>query len=486
MLEPVAQDDPVDRAAIGAGAVVTKDVPPFAIVVGVLLGAFKPELGQQMQPLGDAFIKLVKMIIAPVIFLTIVTGIAGMTDKSSLGRLMSKTLLLFLVLTVISAVIFTRLPQSFFPPSSTPLFYVNLFLPQGTHIRDTARAASEVEQYLAEQDGVSDLSSFIGAGASRFMLTYMPEQPNSSLMHFLVRTEDADLIDDLVRQINQELPQRYPSADVTAAQFMFGPNAEAKLEARISGPDIQVLREISAEGRKRLQEQGQVLNVRDDWRQPVLVLRPQLALDRLADAGLTRQAVARALAAGSEGQRVSLLRERDELIPVLLRAAPVDEARLRTDFPQRFHQRDMVRWNGERRALEAQVREAGLQERVFMPGRAGNVGDWYESADLYVLTSRFEGLSNTLLESMASGLAAVAFDCDTGPREIVRDGVDGVLVRPNGDVPALVAALDALTRDDAGRARMAQAAIDVRERFSAARVLQKWQELFDGVRAPGR
>ncbi len=140
----------------------------------------------------------------------------------------------------------------------------------------------------------------------------------------------------------------------------------------------------------------------------------------------------------------------------------------------------------ERRALEAQVREAGLQERVFMPGRAGNVGDWYESADLYVLTSRFEGLSNTLLESMASGLAAVAFDCDTGPREIVRDGVDGVLVRPNGDVPALVAALDALMRDDAGRARMAQAAIDVRERFSAARVLQKWQELFDGVRAPGR
>ena len=74
-----------------------------------------------------------------------------------------------------------------------------------------------------------------------------------------------------------------------------------------------------------------------------------------------------------------------------------------------------------------------------MPGRVGNVGDWYASADLYVLTSRFEGLSNTLLESMASGLAAVCFDCDTGPREVVRDGVDGVLVRPNGDVPALCA-----------------------------------------------
>lgn len=140
----------------------------------------------------------------------------------------------------------------------------------------------------------------------------------------------------------------------------------------------------------------------------------------------------------------------------------------------------------ERPALEAQVREAGLASRIFMPGRAGNVGDWYESADLYVLTSRFEGLSNTLLESMASGLAAVSFDCDTGPREIIREGVDGVLVRPNGDVPALCKALDAVMRNDADRARMAQAAIDVRDRFSAARVLQKWQELFDGVRGTGR
>ena len=140
----------------------------------------------------------------------------------------------------------------------------------------------------------------------------------------------------------------------------------------------------------------------------------------------------------------------------------------------------------ERPALEAQLREAGLQSRVSMPGRAGNVGDWYDSAQLYVLTSRFEGLSNTLLESMASGLAAVSFDCDTGPREIVRDGIDGVLVRPNGDVSALCKALDAVMRDDDGRARMAQAATDVRDRFSAARVLQKWQEIFDGVRESGR
>ncbi|HYG42708.1 MAG TPA: glycosyltransferase family 4 protein [Bordetella sp.] len=140
----------------------------------------------------------------------------------------------------------------------------------------------------------------------------------------------------------------------------------------------------------------------------------------------------------------------------------------------------------ERQRLQDQVDAAGLQARVAMPGRVGNVGDWYGNADLYVLSSRFEGLSNTLLESLASGLAAVCFDCDTGPREVVRDGVDGVLVRPNGDVPALAAALAALMDDPAGRRAMAERAIEARERFSARRVLGQWQELFDDVRKPGR
>ncbi|QJD58764.1 efflux RND transporter permease subunit [Pseudomonas sp. gcc21] len=235
------------------------------------------------------------------------------------------TVSVLVVLMVASVLGFSRVEQSFFPASSTPLFYVNIFLPQGTHIRDTSRHAEDVSDYLAQRDGVTDVSTYVGAGASRFMLTYMPEQPNPSFMHFLVRTEDAELIDGLVREINQALPTRYPDADVHAARFLFGPNAEAKLEARISGPDISVLRALSAEGQQRLQEEGRVFNIRDDWRAPVVVVQPQLALDRLADAGLTQQAVARSLAAASEGTQVGVFRERDELIPILLRATEEDQ-----------------------------------------------------------------------------------------------------------------------------------------------------------------
>jgi glycosyltransferase involved in cell wall biosynthesis len=123
-----------------------------------------------------------------------------------------------------------------------------------------------------------------------------------------------------------------------------------------------------------------------------------------------------------------------------------------------------------------------MAERISLPGRAGNVGQWYEASDLYVLSSRVEGLSNTLLESMASGLAAVAFDCETGPREVVRDGIDGVLVRPAEDWEALAAHLSDLMAHPDLREAYARRAIDVRDRFSTARIMAMWHHVFEGDR----
>ncbi|VVD61625.1 C4-dicarboxylate transporter [Pandoraea horticolens] len=77
----------------------------FAIVIGVLLGHFKPELAVQMKPLGDAFIKLIKMIIGPVIFCTVVTGIAGMEDMKKVGRVGGKALIYFEVVSTLALMI---------------------------------------------------------------------------------------------------------------------------------------------------------------------------------------------------------------------------------------------------------------------------------------------------------------------------------------------------------------------------------------------
>jgi glycosyltransferase involved in cell wall biosynthesis len=95
------------------------------------------------------------------------------------------------------------------------------------------------------------------------------------------------------------------------------------------------------------------------------------------------------------------------------------------------------------------------------------------------MSSRFEGFPNTLAEAMAHGCAAVSYDCDTGPRDIIRHEQDGLLVTPVGDVAALTSALDRLMGDDVERERMALRAIEVRERYSLQRILTLWDMEFE-------
>jgi glycosyltransferase involved in cell wall biosynthesis len=131
-----------------------------------------------------------------------------------------------------------------------------------------------------------------------------------------------------------------------------------------------------------------------------------------------------------------------------------------------------------RAELESQMKKAGLEGRVFLPGRVGNLGEWYEHADLYVMSSRYEGFGNTLAEGLAHGLPAISFDCDTGPRDIIRHEIDGLLVPPE-DVASLAAALDRLMGDAGLRRKFAARAVEARERFSIERIAKKWEELFD-------
>ncbi|MGE0315484.1 MAG: glycosyltransferase family 4 protein [Lautropia sp.] len=129
----------------------------------------------------------------------------------------------------------------------------------------------------------------------------------------------------------------------------------------------------------------------------------------------------------------------------------------------------------ERTALEALVAAHGQQARVLLPGHAGNLEDWYRRASLFVLSSRFEGFPNALVEAMAHGCPAVAFDCPTGPRDLVRDGVDGVLVTATDSADALSGALARAMGDDALRARLSSRATEVAARFDPDTILEHWE-----------
>jgi len=127
--------------------------------------------------------------------------------------------------------------------------------------------------------------------------------------------------------------------------------------------------------------------------------------------------------------------------------------------------------------LEKQIARLGLRARVHLPGWVGNLGDWYQRASIIAMTSRVEGFGNTLAEGMAYGLPAVAFDCEVGPRAIVRHGVDGILV-PLGEVDQFARALSELMRNEVLRESFARRAVEARHRFGIQTVAKRWEQLF--------
>jgi glycosyltransferase involved in cell wall biosynthesis len=130
--------------------------------------------------------------------------------------------------------------------------------------------------------------------------------------------------------------------------------------------------------------------------------------------------------------------------------------------------------------LETQIREMGLEDFVILKGNDPEVLKRYREHSIFVMTSYFEGLPLALLEARANRLPAVAFDCPTGPREVIDDGVDGFLV-PCYEVEAMAERLATLMSDDALRARFSEASAKQVAKFSKEAILTRWLTLFDSL-----
>lgn len=119
-------------------------------------------------------------------------------------------------------------------------------------------------------------------------------------------------------------------------------------------------------------------------------------------------------------------------------------------------------------ALEARLVDPSLRDRLHVPGKVGNTADWYGRADLFVLSSRYEGYPNVLLEAMAAGCACLACDCPTGPSELIESGRNGWLIPGEVGAAELASAMERLMGDPGQRARLASAAVAVRQDHAPA------------------
>jgi multidrug efflux pump subunit AcrB len=215
---------------------------------------------------------------------------------------------------------FGMVKQSFFPDSTRPQFFLDFYFAEGTRIDETASRLEAAEEYLRDLEGVTHVTTMVGGQQLRFLLTYAPEGEAACFGQILVDVEDFKQIAGLEHKVQGDLEALYPDAVVNFRKFLLGPGEGGKIQMRLYGPDRGVLRELAERARSIMLSDPGAKSVRDEWREKVMVVRPQIAESQARRAGIDRPEIARAIEAGFEGTRTGVYREGEELLAIVARA----------------------------------------------------------------------------------------------------------------------------------------------------------------------
>ncbi|HHC6692881.1 MFS transporter [Vibrio parahaemolyticus] len=219
---------------------------------------------------------------------------------------------------------FTLVKQSFFPSSTTPIFQLDVWLPEGTDIRATNDKLKELESWLAEQEHVDHITTTAGKGLQRFMLTYAPEKSYAAYGEITTRVDNYEALAPLMARFRDHLKANYPDINYKLKQIELGPGGGAKIEARIIGSDPTVLRTIAAQVMDIMYADPGATNIRHDWRERTQVLEPQFNESQARRYGITKSDVDDFLSMSFSGMTIGLYRDGTTLMPIVARL-PEDE-----------------------------------------------------------------------------------------------------------------------------------------------------------------
>ncbi|EMF8899285.1 multidrug efflux RND transporter permease subunit VmeV [Vibrio parahaemolyticus] len=234
-----------------------------------------------------------------------------------------------MVALLVGAVIaFGNVKQQFFPPSNTPMFYVDMWMPEGTDIRQTIKQAEKVESYIRQQDDIDFVSVSIGQGLQRFALTYQPEKSYEAYAQFQVRTTDRDNMFKLLHKLDDNLAKTFDEPTFQFKLMEFGPSPASKIEARITGPDPKVLRELAAQVEDILHTDPGARNIRHDWRERTKELVPVFNESKARRLGISKEDLSSTLQMAFGGSTFGVLRDGTHTLPIMMRLPEAE----RVDF----------------------------------------------------------------------------------------------------------------------------------------------------------
>ena len=239
----------------------------------------------------------------------------------------------YLVITIIVVAFFsslygfTKIAFVFFPDSDRNMITVDVNLPLGTKIEETASIVEEIDQFFIDSllvnetrsDGLVSWSSYIGEGPESYDLGYSPDEANSSYAHLLVNTSDAAFNNQAIAIIDNFCFNSFPSADIKVGALAAG-GGGTPIEIKVSGDNSDELARIAKKVKAQLSSIQGTKNVKDDWGPKSKKLVIDIDQSRAQAAGISSQDIATSLKTVLDGFETGEYREGDKSIPVIMRS----------------------------------------------------------------------------------------------------------------------------------------------------------------------
>jgi multidrug efflux pump subunit AcrB len=228
-----------------------------------------------------------------------------------------------------------KVQQQFFPDSSRPEVLVDLWLPEGSTIRESEALAQRFEARLMKEPGVQTVSTWVGSGVPRFYLPLDQIFPQTNVSQTIIVPQDLKVREALRQKLTALLAQEFPEARSRVKLLPNGPPVPYPVQFRVVGPDSAQVRAWGDEAKAVLRANPGMRGVNDNWNEQVKVLRLEVDQDKARALGVTSQSIAQASRTLLSGTPVGQYREGDRLIDIVLRQ-PMSEREVITDLANAY------------------------------------------------------------------------------------------------------------------------------------------------------
>lgn len=229
-----------------------------------------------------------------------------------------------IALFVFSLMMFRFVPQQFFPDSTRPELMVDIELAEGASLRSTQAQAEKLEKLLSSRDGIANYVSYVGTGSPRFYLPLDQQLPATNFAQFVVLAKDIKSRESTRDWLLHEVIPKFPDVQMRVTRLENGPPVGYPVQMRISGEHIERVQAIARQVEAKVRENPHVMNVNLDWSEPSKVVRLVIDQERARALGVSSAQVSQFLSSSLAGQSVSVYREGNRRIEMLLRG-PADE-----------------------------------------------------------------------------------------------------------------------------------------------------------------